>query len=181
MVKVIRRRKGVRQTVSKGGMTNAHGPGSGRSSSNSKKNRKVWYSLFSSEYWQAKADGGNGGTGFWDGSKWVANEYLSSNNFQVDLEPKGGWEVGFRPNRIRITQSTFVSNMALKDSDTPENDIAVSASPPAITESVIEFEGFDIATLFEQKVGSGFNITNIQFRSDVAPAAPTTTTTTTTV
>ncbi len=190
MVTKIKRKTGRRAVRRLGSPTgyasSAFGPGSGRSSRNSKKNRKVWYSIFGPEYWQPADDGGNGGTGYWDGSKWVANEYLSSGLYQVLLEPKGDWEVDFRPQRIRVKQSTHTANASLRDGDSPRNNIMIVASPQEIYEAVLEFAGsgdpkYDLAQLFEQKTGSGFNITDILFRSDVAPTVPTTTTTTTTV
>lgn len=56
-----------------------------------------WVSYFDDTYWVPL----DGTSGTWNGTQWVP--YHSKATYILQLNPLGGWEVGFRPSYVRIT------------------------------------------------------------------------------
>lgn len=62
--------------------------------------------------------------GSWDGSKWLsASQY-------IDLEPIGGWFMGYRPNLIKVKCENFINRGVFRLYDTDNNIIAENLPGP---------------------------------------------------
>jgi len=113
----------------------------------------VWLSYFDNTYWEPTG----AGLGVWDGSKWVAEAGFG---VHVYLQPIGGWEVDFRPSKIRVTTSIGeVWELSISDGA----GYPVSESP-YISEAEVDMNlTNDIVTFDVQTQETPFNVTNIEF------------------
>lgn len=93
-----------------------------------------WVQILDNTYWSSA----KGVT--WDGTKWSCPVNL------VHLYPIGGWEVGARPTKLRVTYtSSLVFDISVID--TNSDTIASYAACPSTTEIDITFGSYNIYML----------------------------------
>jgi hypothetical protein len=124
-----------------------------------------WVSYFDNTIWN---EGWAQGT--WTGSQWDAA--AAKSGYGLGLFPLtsvlppvsggGGWEVGFRPTKVRVTHNASGSANFLEMTDTDYNVVLSVGSYISLTEVDITWGSADDWQLFMGD-GSAFSVTNIEF------------------
>jgi len=103
--------------------------------------------------------------GTWTGSGWLAT--IEPNEYIVQLEPLGGWEVGFRPTKMRLTWTEGqdpISLVRLRDTDGNFIVNLTSYSYNMGDDITINWQGFDIDYIYVSAYPNvSFTLTSIGF------------------
>lgn len=122
-----------------------------------------WTAYFNDTKWVV---GGNFPYGSWDvGNQEWDTAYDGRANDTIGLTPIGGWEVGYRPSKIRVAHNGTLSGLWVRDTNLNIIYYSLTATYATGVEISLTFTTFDIDELILWKVGPGndFSVTNIEF------------------
>jgi len=127
-----------------------------------------WVQIFDNTDWVVGDTGFHlGGAGSWDAGnqEWDSDDGGGAFGVSaVELLPLGGWEVGYRPSKIRIT-FTGIANLDLYFRDTAFQYLVTEGQTITSGQELdITFSGNDIRSLLVWSFTENpFSVTNIEF------------------
>jgi hypothetical protein len=116
-----------------------------------------WVAYFDSTKWEAEFENGT-----WDTDHWEPN--VGSGG--LSIRPINGWEVDFRPSKIRVTYTgTLIAALKLWAGSTDQYYLMEQLPYTSLDEVIIDFETYDFdITRLSAGISSGYyEITNIEF------------------
>ena len=121
-----------------------------------------WQQKFNDTFWYADFGSWDSGNQEWD-SEFSGGDTAA----QIMGDGMGGWEVGYRPTKIRVTFTGSAGTYDLYIIDDDDNYLYETAiAAPGIIEANLDWSaGFDIISILIEKAGENepCSITNIEF------------------